>query len=732
MPRTYLQLAIPSPLRRTFDYVMPARFGAPPQPGTRVRVAFGRQSVIGVVTGISQSSSVPADKLRPAEELLDETPPLPRTLFDLCSWAASYYQHPIGDVFQNALPVLLRQGEPVEAPPTMAWRQTALGMMTSADALARAPRQQRALEVLRQEPGGLSPALARVFGVERRDLAALAQKELAEEFVVTPAHHIPDTLLAEAPLTLNEEQGKALEAIRRQSGFHAFLLDGITGSGKTEVYLQAIQSVLEAGKQALVLVPEISLTPQTVARFRSRFLCEIVVLHSGLSDRERLAGWRHAREGSARIVIGTRSAIFTPLHNPGIIIIDEEHDLSFKQQEGFRYHARDLAVMRGHLEGTPVVLGSATPSLESLHNADTGRYTRLKLNSRANDASLPPFRLLDIRKQKLNEGLSDTLLHALRQHLDAGNQVLVFINRRGFAPVVLCHDCGWQMHCPRCDARPVMHRDPPHMACHHCGKEQPVPRRCPDCGSSDLRPAGIGTERLESALQHLFKHTPIWRIDRDSIRKREALEAIFHDIHQGKPGILLGTQMLAKGHHFPDVTLVAILDIDGGLFGADFRAPEHTAQLVMQVAGRAGRAGKPGEVWLQTHEPDHPMLTALIREGYESFARATLAERRQLGLPPYGYLALLHCESAQADRNFQFLEAAASELRANLRDMSLWGPVPAPMERKAGVFRAHLLLQSPSRKKLHEEVSTLVRKLDESPEGRRVRWWLDVDPQDLG
>jgi primosomal protein N' (replication factor Y) len=730
MTRRYLQLALPSPLRQTFDYILPAK-AEPPPAGVRVRVPFGRQEQIGICLGCSTETQVPEAKLKVATEVLDGEPVLPPSLFTLCQWAAGYYQHPIGEVLDTALPVLLRQGEPLTSPGELRWRLTRLGELFPLDGtIRRAPRQLEALLKLREHSEGMIPPLLASLGIERPTLLALQKKNLVECVTLAPPEpeKAPEGL-REPHFGLSAEQEHALQAINARAGsFHCFLLFGITGSGKTEIYLQAIAAVLERGEQALVLVPEIGLAPQTVARFRARFQTEIAVLHSGRNERERLEAWRAARSGQAGIVIGTRSAVFAPLARPGLIIVDEEHDLSFKQHEGFRYHARDLAVRRAQLENIPVVLGSATPALESLSNAAQGRYELLRLTERAAGASAPAFKLIDLRGQKVQEGFSDGLLHAIKATLARGEQVMVFINRRGFAPVLLCHDCGWQAHCRRCDARPTLHRAPTRLHCHHCGSESAPPQQCPSCGSTDLRPVGLGTERAEDFLRGRFPKTPLFRVDRDSTRRKDAMSQLYHDIHSAGPAILVGTQMLAKGHHFPKVTLVALLDIDGGLFGADFRAPEHTAQLVIQVAGRAGRAEKPGLVLLQTHQPEHPLLLELIASGYRAFADRMLEERRQLGLPPFGYLALLRAEAADAVKPLAFLHNIA-ELVDN--GLQLWGPVPAPMEKRAGRFRAHLLLQASRRSQLHAALADLVPRIEALPDARRVRWSLDVDPQDI-
>ncbi|MDF2446317.1 MAG: primosomal protein [Moraxellaceae bacterium] len=730
MTRRFLQLALPSPLRQTFDYILPAKLDPPPA-GARVRVPFGRQEQIGICLGVTTATEVPEAKLRAATEILDSEPVLPASLFTLCQWAADYYQHPLGEVFDTALPVLLRQGEPVASPGELRWRTTRLGELFPTDGtIRRAPKQLEALLKLRDHPDGLIPPLLASFGIERPTLLALQKKGLVEYVTLAPPEpeKAPEGL-REPHYPLSAEQKAALEAVNARAGeFHPFLLFGITGSGKTEIYLQAIAAVLDRGLQALVLVPEIGLAPQTVARFRARFQAEIAVLHSGRNERERLEAWRAARSGRAGIVIGTRSAIFTPLARPGLIIVDEEHDLSFKQHEGFRYHARDLAVRRAQLEKVPVLLGSATPSLESLANARQGRYQLLRLTERAAGASRPAFKLIDLRQQKLQEGFSDPLLQAIKGTLDRGEQVLVFINRRGFAPVLLCHDCGWQAHCRRCDARPTLHRAPTRLHCHHCGSESAPPVHCPSCGSSDLRPVGLGTERVEDFLRQRFPKAPLFRVDRDSTRRKDALTKLYHDIHSAGPALLVGTQMLAKGHHFPKVTLVALLDIDGGLFGADFRAPEHTAQLVLQVAGRAGRADKPGLVLLQTHQPAHPLLHELIVAGYDAFADRMLEERRLMSLPPFGYLALIRAESTDAEKPMAFLQDVASAMEDGLE---AWGPVPAPMEKRAGRFRAHLLLQASRRPALQAALAKLVPRIEALPDARRVRWSLDVDPQDI-
>jgi primosomal protein N' (replication factor Y) len=738
VPDAILRLALPSPLRRLFDYLAPAGIARSAlQPGMRLRVPFGRREMIGVLIEITDHSEVPADKLKPAIAVLDTEAPLPPALFKLCLWTAQYYQHSLGDTLSWALPVLLRQGEPAEARQERFW-QIAPGASVDDPRIARAPKQKEALKTVAQHPHGVAHQLLSKLMLNRDSLNLLLAKGLV---TVEVRGHAPierhEHWLAQPELPLNTEQRAAYEAIRSGFGsFHASLLAGVTGSGKTEVYLQLIRETLEAGKQALVLIPEINLGPQTLARFEQRFNARIALLHSAVNDRDRLDAWLAARDGEADIIIGTRSALFTPMKNPGLIIIDEEHDGSYKQQEGLRYHARDLALVRARQEDIPIVLGSATPSLESLHNAYTGRYALLRLNQRAGGAQQPRFLRLDVKSRPLDSGISGPMHQAIAQTLAAGQQVLVFLNRRGFAPTLLCHDCGWLSECNRCDARMTVHQRSGELRCHHCGHVERVPRNCPACGKVDLRPVGAGTERAEERLAILFPDYPVLRVDRDSTSRKDAMNQLFATIQKGNPCILVGTQMLAKGHHFPRVTLVSILDADGGLFSGDFRASERMAQLIVQVAGRAGRAEEPGKVIIQTHLAEHPLLIQLTEQGYFAFAEQALSERRAAGLPPFSHLALLRAEAHKPGQAEGFLDEACSEAEHLLKEMALGGiellgPVPAPMERRAGRYRAQLLVQANARAPLHKLLATWLLALESMPSGRQVRWSLDVDPVDL-
>jgi len=596
----------------------------------------------------------------------------------------------------------------------------------------RSARQAQLLELLKE--GGEGIALRELNGLDwdwRGPAKALIDKGWAcfKEVEAAVAEQLPRRIAV--PPTPNPAQQNAIDAVAAAlGGYRAFLLEGVTGSGKTEVYLRLLERVLEQGRQAMILVPEINLTPQLEGRFRARFAAPLVVFHSGLNEAERCRAWLSMQRGEASILLGTRSAVFTPLARPGLVILDEEHDSSFKQQEGFRFSARDVAIMRARQWQVPILMGSATPSLESLCNVQRGRYARLELPERTGMAAHPEFHLIDIRNQPLTEGLSPALIKQIGASLGRGEQALLFLNRRGFAPTLICHACGWVAECPRCDARLVIHAAERRLRCHHCGDEQPLLRDCPKCRTADLRPLGLGTERLEQALAKLFPKARTLRIDRDSTRRKGSLERMLGQIQAGEVDILLGTQMLAKGHHFPQVTLVGILDVDGGLFSLDFRASERTAQLVVQVAGRAGREERPGRVLLQTRQPDHPLLHTLIRKGYPAFAKAALAEREEAGLPPYSFQALWRADAHDEQDPAAFLARLAALAEVHGETFAL-GPVPAPMPRQAGRFRQQLLLQSTGRKALHECVEDLIRQVPALPETKRVRWSVDVDPLDM-
>lgn len=726
-----LRVAVPSPLRRWFDYLPPEDVDpATLRPGIRLKVPFGRRTEIGVLCELRTDSPLDPDRLKPVRAVLDTEPLLPPPELKLLLWAQRYYHHPPGEVLGTALPALLRQGESAEIRGEPVWRLTVDGRTALADdKLARAPLQRKLATLLLEQPTGLTAERLRLA---LPNWSAAARVLVAKGWVIRTTATVAHATVADPVPTLSTAQQQAVTAVATAAGrFEAFLLEGVTGSGKTEVYLRLIEQVLERGEQALVLVPEISLTPQLLQRFERRLSAPLAVLHSALNDRERANAWLAARDASARVVIGTRSAVFTPLARPGLIIIDEEHDPSFKQQDGFRYHARDLAVVRARQGGYPILLGSATPALESLHNTARGRYRHLALPERAGGARAPDMEPLDLRRQTLDEGLALALLGRIRHHLARGEQVLLFLNRRGYSPTLICHECGWLGHCRQCDARLTLHLRRRRLICHHCGSEQPLPRHCPDCGSVDLRALGQGTERIEQALMRHFPDIGIARIDRDSTRRRGSLQHLLDAIHSGERQLLLGTQMLAKGHHFPNVTLVVIIDADQGLFSVDYRAGERLAQLILQVAGRAGRAEKPGTVVIQTHHPEHPLLIQLAEAGYPAFAAEALAERQATQLPPYTFQALIRAEAPDPEAPKGFLAEAAELGRGIDTAVELHGPAPAPMERRAGRYRAQLLLQADRRRELHAFLNRWLEPVGALKSARKLRWSLDVDPIDL-
>lgn len=729
-----LLVALPTPLRRLFEYLPPQDFDPATPLGVRVSVPFGQQTLIGILVGRAEVAQHPVDKLRPALALLDSQPVVPEDILELCRWAADYYQHPLGEVLHAALPVQMRKS-PAEDKPVACWRHSTAGKGLPEQALKRSPHQQHLHQLLLREHV-LSEARIRQAGIPRSAIHRLAEKGLiipAEAAGPAPLNPAVTALLAEPPQPLNEEQQAALDQIRYHH-YKTYLLEGTTGSGKTEVYLHAIARALQAGRQALVLVPEIGLAPQTLQRFRDRFVVSIVQLHSAVADAERTRNWRAAASGAARIIIGTRLAVFTPMPDLGLIIIDEEHDQSFKQQDGLRYSARDLAVMRAFRAQVPLLLGSATPALESLHNALQGRYQHLHLTRRAGGARKPQMQLIDMRRESAGGPVAPAALEAIRQTLARGEQVLVFINRRGYAPALLCRQCGWVASCTACAARLTLHSQPRHLRCHHCDQQRPVPSQCPSCHNTELVALGQGTERCESLLQEQFPGTEILRVDQDSMGRKNAMQALAQKLALGQPCILVGTQMLAKGHHFPGVTLAVLLDIDQGLFSGDFRGPERMGQQLIQVAGRAGRGHRPGQVLLQTYQPDHPLLQILLTESYSAFARTLLQERFAARLPPVWAMAMLRAESKRAENAVEFLHTALKIARAfapSSPQLQYLGPLPALMEKRQHRFRYQLQVTCAKRADLQTLLKHLVAQLDPLALSQRVRWSVDVDPQDM-
>lgn len=665
-----LHVAVPTPLHQLFSYKADTLVPI----GCRVNIPFGKQSLVGVVVSHASSSNYPFDKLKSIIEILDDTPILPDHLLLLCQWASEYYHYSLGEIINTALPTALRQGNKSK------------------------------------------------------------EKKWKEHFQQKFLKSTAKTISQPATLILNTEQKNTLKIIyEQQSKFNVFLLYGITGSGKTEIYLQLIQEALKKQQQALVLIPEISLTPQTIERFQQRFGDQVIAVHSKLSPKDRLYAFWAAQNQQINIIIGTRSAIFTPFKNLGLIIVDEEHDISYKQQEGFRYSARDLAIRRAQIDNIPILLGSATPSLESLLNVEKNRYQLLTLLTRAGAAVLPNYQIIDLRNKKLEHGLSQPLIEKIREHINKKNQVLLFLNRRGFSPTILCHHCGWIADCNNCHAHLVLHKSTQKLHCHHCGKMEKSPRICPQCQQQEIQPIGAGTERIEETLKQYFPHEKISRIDRDSTQKKNSLKDMLEIIHQNDTHILIGTQMLAKGHHFPHVTMVGIIDADGGIFSADFRGLERMSQLILQVAGRAGRADKAGEVIIQTHHPEHPLFSSLIHHGYLDFAKSLLTERQTCHLPPFIHFALLHAESKKEKIAEKFLEQIKKTIAHNRsKILEVMGPFPALMQKRAGYYRMQLLIQSEHRAALHKALYQLTQYVHTTLKpARSIRWSLDVDPQEM-
>lgn len=723
-----VKVALPVPIYPAYDYVLPNDLAVPPS-GARVLVPFGQRQLTGVCLGASDSEPAAGIQYKAIMSVLDDTCVWPEAIWNLVQWAADYYQHPLGDALMHALPVLLRHGEADNYQTTRQYELTTDGAALQPDDLKRAPQQQRLLAALKQKP--LLSRDIRAGEYAPSALRALQDKGWVRQQEVTAKPTLDWQLnLGEQPLQLNQEQAIAVATIAAAQQPQPYLLQGVTGSGKTEVYLQCMTEVLRKGGQVLVLVPEIGLTPQTLQRFQQRFSVPVVMLHSGLTDRERLDAWLDARCGAAAIVIGTRSAIFTPFAKLGLIILDEEHDNSYKQQDGFRYNARDLAVKRGHHEAVPVLLGTATPSLETLANAKAGRYGWLTLENRAGGAKAVRHQVLDIKQLPLKAGLSEPLLKLMGKELEQGNQVLLFLNRRGFAAALICHECGWLAQCPRCDAYFTVHQSLGQLQCHHCGTQQRIPRQCNDCGSTQLMGRGVGTEQLEQVLQQEFPDHSVLRIDRDSTRRKGELAKHLQAATENKHSLLVGTQMLAKGHHFPDVTLVALLDVDGALYSSDFRSAERLGQLYTQVAGRAGRASKQGTVVLQTHHPEHELIQDLVNNGYHDFALTTLTEREQTQLPPFSHMTLFRAEATEREAAVAALEAIGA-LFPEHPDLMVLGPLPAVMERKAGKFRYQLIVQCAQRGLRQQVLKHVVPQIAGLSITRKVRWSLDVDPQDF-
>ena len=729
-----VEVLVPIPIPEKFSYLLPNQMKAsPPKPGTRVIVPFGNRNLVGVVWNVGNGIAPKGKKLKYLKEVLDYQPLLDKASLNLADWASRYYHYPLGDVISYFFPPPIRKGQEAKFVEIKFLELTNKGEFVNIEELSKSPNQKKLIEVL-QEKKTLSQRAANAYGVNSSSINALIDKGLISRYMreLSPYKKEEFSIAKGVKKKLNNEQKFAVDSIiNSKNQNRVFLLNGITGSGKTEVYLQAIQEVIKKGKQALILIPEIGLAPQAEERFKKYFGERVLSFHSAKNNREKVDAWLGASKGLIDIVIGTRSSVFMPMKDIGIIVVDEEHDLSYKQVDRFRYSARDIALYRAKIEKIPVVLASATPSLETLNNSLQGKYEILNLTKRATGANLPKYLPVDLRGKELNEGFSDELIDSTEEELNKGNQVLIFLNRRGYAPSLICKTCGWLSNCDRCDALMTVHKRPQKLQCHHCESQRNLPTTCPECQSEDFLTYGYGTERIEEFLIKRFPKFPVLRVDSDSTRKKESMHEYLDEINSGRPMILLGTQLLAKGHHFPDVTLVGVLDADSGLFSADFRGSERVAQLMTQVAGRAGRDKKPGKAILQSYCPDHPQIEELVKGSYESFAKNLLEERRLAKSPPFAFQAKIQAESSNSYVSRDFIKTLINKLKKSKsfpKDIRVIGPIPAIMEKKSGVYRWELNILSSSRNSLHKFLDLGQASLYDSKTSKRVRWSIDVDP----
>ena len=727
-----IDVLIPVPLLENFTYKVPKEYKNKKfKKGLRLKVPFGNRIVTGIFWAYSDSIKSKRASYKYIKEILDEDPLLDETLLDLADWASRYYHYPLGEVISYFFPPTLRKGAEARFRRSTYWKVTDKGDFFDLSIFKRAHKQREALELLR-ERGDMSQQSLKAYGISAPILNNLAKKELIKKLSIEqpPIKSVGSETKEQKKLT--REQRESIEVISKElSNNKIFLINGVTGSGKTEVYLRCIKQLVDQGKQALVLIPEIGLAPQAERRFKEMFGDRVASFHSAKNERERLDVWLGAQRGLYDIVIGTRSSVFIPMKNLGVIVVDEEHDASFKQADRFRYSARDIALYRAKLNRIPTLLASATPSVESMSNALNGKYKLLTLKHRATGADLPTFIPLDLKGKVLEEGFSEQLLEEISNELNKKNQVLVFLNRRGFACSLICKSCGWVSYCDRCDAHMTLHSNPIQLHCHHCEHKKPLYTECPSCKHNEFESYGLGTERIETYLKKKFNQFPVLRIDSDSTRKKNAFTNYLKVIEEGEPLILVGTQMLAKGHHFPDVTLVAILDADSGIFSADFRGSERVAQLITQVSGRAGREKKPGKVILQTYCQEHPQMEELLKGDYESFVKKIIKDRASTKSPPFSFQIKLQAESFNGLQSRDFLVTCLDYLNNTQhlsKGMKTIGPLPSLMEKKSGVYRWEVSFFSPSRKSLHNLADHLQSFLYLPKQTRKVRWSIDVDP----
>ncbi len=744
-----IRVAIQRPIHKLLDYSSTANNA--PKVGSRVKVSLGNFPITAIVVEVDVKSEF--SELKPILEVIDEHPLIDESMLALLDWASRYYFHPKGEVLFHALPKNLRKGK--QPPQLTLWsvnedkklilnneKRHPPTFTDFLELLKRSPKQSEMFQYLWENGETDSIQLQNKWGDNwRACINQLVKKELIQSKEVD-ADHFPQTkafdkaIQQKKEIILTDEQNSCIKHIQKhfkEDHLKPVLLHGITGSGKTEVYLNAIEPILKEDKQVLVLVPEIGLTPQLFERFQAHYpQYSIVLLHSGLSDRDRTRAWLGAKSGAIQIIIGTRSAVFTPMKKLGAILIDEEHDASFKQQEGFLYQGRDMAIKRAFDAKVPILLGSATPSLESLHNAELKRFHYLRLNNRPGSSVPPEIVLQDINSLPLDAGISSLMMTEIRQHLNNNNQVMLFLNRRGFSPVLMCPKCHWHASCKNCDLGMTYHAKAGKVICHHCALEAPIGSHCPECDSNKLTTQGQGTERIESVLATHFPNTPIVRIDRDSTSKKGALENKLNIINEGKPAILVGTQMLTKGHDFPKLTLVGILDVDQALFSIDYRSQERLAQQVTQVAGRAGRGKDKGRVILQTSQPQHPLLLNLLSLGYAETAKQLLNERTLWSYPPIGSQALIRVNANSEEIAFSFIQKLSSKLRAvENSSIELLGPMPSPIARRANRYRFQLMLSAKNRIDLHHFLGSGFPILLSARKLGGLRWNLDIDPTDF-
>ena len=737
-----VEVAVPLPLRRCYDFVV-SKGNDAAVAGGRIKVPFGNRLLIGVICTIKSDSSYSLDKLKNAEEVLDSESLFEPQLWATLQWISQYYLAPIGEVFSAALPVALRQGNQIKPKAQKSWRLSEYGRSADINDLSKAPLQLAIIKRLVREKTLTAKDFKEHSSGWRNAVSALDEKGWLESEESKPElrssqieknsenYHALDTEL------LNDQQKNVIERLEQtvqSQSYSSTLLHGVTGSGKTEVYFNIVNRVLEAGQQVLILVPEIGLTPQLINRINSCFDVPVSILHSGLNKTERHLAWWHAREGNAKIILGTRSAVFTPCTDLGLIVVDEEHDGSFKQQDGVRYHARDVAIYRAKQHNIPIILGSATPSLETYANAKSGRYNLLKLTQRATKVALPEIALIDLNTNSTEDGLSLPMFESIRDCLAAGKQAMLFLNRRGYAPVLFCADCQKTVRCHRCDSNLTLHRRANRVRCHHCGFEGVVPKRCKYCQGHQLVEVGEGTQRIEEALEERFPKAKILRIDRDTSSRKGELDNLLQQVKTGDVDIVLGTQLLTKGHDFPEVALVGILNADQGLYSTDFRATENLFQQIVQVAGRAGRREHVGRVLIQTAFPEHIFFQRVCDHDFNGFAQELLLERQSANYPPWGFFALLRAESPHQAKALQFLRCAKQDIIV-AEGVKVMDVIPAPMERRAGRFRAQLLLCSTQRSALNASLSQWLQFIEIDKSARKlassVRWYIDIDPQNL-